>query len=142
MTKARAKAEAWKMFSMYIRYRDAIATIGNIRQCKCFTCGAVKNVRGIDCIQAAHFIPGRRNVVLFDERQVHGGCSRCNIELGGNPKVYRREMVLKYGEKEVAKMEHEARSTKKQNINDYLAIMETYAGKIADLLLTIDNRIV
>jgi len=68
------KQKAWALFSKYIRLRDALATIGNRRQCKCITCDDVRNIYGVGCMQAGHFIPGRNNAVLFNEEQVHGQC--------------------------------------------------------------------
>ena len=34
-------------------------------------------------LQAGHFIPGRTDAILFDVRQVHAQCYRCNTKLQG-----------------------------------------------------------
>ena len=78
------KQKAWDQFSLYVRVRDALRTTGDIHDCVCCSCGRVKPAFGRGCIQAGHFIPGRKNSVLFSEVGVHGQCSWCNgSDLGG-----------------------------------------------------------
>jgi len=74
---SKAKRKAWSAFSLYIRI-SASDINGNA---KCVTCGAVKSYKDL---QAGHFIPGRRNAVLFSEEGVHPQCYHCNIGLNGN----------------------------------------------------------
>lgn len=71
---SKAKKNAWTQFSKYIRLRDSLKTVGNITQCKCITCGRIYPTFGKGCIQAGHFIPGRHNVVLFNEEIIFGQC--------------------------------------------------------------------
>lgn len=86
------KHGVWNEFSLYIRSRDAdhngIVT--------CCTCPKKMFWKGVEC-QAGHFVPGRTNSILFDERIVHGQCSACNQYLGGNLWEYGKFMVTKYG---------------------------------------------
>ena len=97
------KKKVWKeAFSPYIRARDAIASdanaaTGGIDWLICCTCGKRYPAFGIGCAQAGHFIPGRGNAILFDERGVHGQCYNCNINLKGNWPEYMRFMMDKYG---------------------------------------------
>jgi hypothetical protein len=83
--------KVWEQFSLYIRMRDADWK-GYV---KCVTCGAYKFWRLVD---AGHFIPGRKNIILFDERQVHGQCKRCNGTRKGNWDKYYVFMKNKYGQ--------------------------------------------
>lgn len=86
------KKGVWEVFSLYIRARDADKN-GIVR---CCTCNKQVFWKGVEC-QAGHFVPGRTNSVLFDERIVHGQCSRCNEYLGGNLWEYGRFMIRTYG---------------------------------------------
>jgi len=82
----------WRHFSSFIRQRDAGI---------CFTCGKKCSGKGY---HAGHFIPVGANgghALRFDERNVHGQCYNCNINLGGNGAEYHRLMVERYGQKVV-----------------------------------------
>ncbi len=70
----------WPTFSIYIRTRDCIRTTGNRLYGKCVTCGRRLPFKKL---QAGHFIPGRTDAILFDDRQVHAQCYRCNMKLQG-----------------------------------------------------------
>lgn len=70
----------WPTFSTYIRTRDCIRTTGNRLYGKCVTCGKRKLFKKL---QAGHFIPGRTDAILFDDRQVHAQCHQCNMYLQG-----------------------------------------------------------
>ena len=95
------KKGVWEVFSLYIRARDADKN----GLCTCCTCGKKLFWRGVEC-QAGHFVPGRTNSILFDERIVHAQCSRCNKYLGGNVWEYAKFMKLryKYTEEELNKL--------------------------------------
>jgi len=81
-TNAQLKRKLWPIFSKYIRLRDK-----NI----CFTCG--KYV-GEGLYQAGHFIPrGAGGLALyFNEDNVHGQCSFCNLTLQGNVYEYGKRL--------------------------------------------------
>lgn len=102
------KEKAWNSFSKFVRARDCMATTGFPDAGNCITCGGVFPFKEL---QAGHFIPGRGNAVLFDERQVHAQCYRCNIKLKGNWVPYEAFMVEKYGRRIVEEMKVDARKT-------------------------------
>lgn len=133
LTLTKVKERAWTQFSLYIRLRDSLKTVGNNRQCKCISCGNIVDTRGRAKTQAGHFIPGRNNKVLFDEEQVHGQCYHCNIGLKGNWVPYERAMVTLYGRKKVEKMKLESKEKVKYTVNDLLEIEAKYKQKIKDL---------
>ena len=85
------KKETWAEFSRYIRmkYADENGMV------VCVTCGAVKHYRDQ---QAGHFLDGRRNSVLFDERNVHPQCVKCNMFNGGAKVAYYDYMRGRYGQ--------------------------------------------
>lgn len=67
----------------------------------CVTCGRKgpwkgSKADGVDGMDAGHFIPGRRNSILFEEIGVHPQCSWCNRN-GGNPTAYHTYMQHVYG---------------------------------------------
>ena len=101
-TVGKAKAEAWKVFSRYIRLRDAVATTGSIDKCKCITCGETfptfyDKVRKGSYIQAGHAIDGRGKNILFDEDLVNGQCNVCNCIHNGRLSEYALIMVDRLG---------------------------------------------
>ncbi len=133
MTATKAKKRAWDSFSLYIRLRDSLKTIGNNRQCKCITCDGVRNTLGVGCIQAGHFIPGRGNAVLFEEDQVNGQCYVCNFLKKGNWVEYERVMIARHGKERVEEMKKMAKLSVKFTIQDYLDIEAKFKEKIAAL---------
>jgi hypothetical protein len=80
----------WKVFSEYIRMRDA----DDRGICHCATCGKPVFWKEAD---AGHFVTRNKKTVKFDERNVHAQCSRCNRFLGGEQ--YRMGLYIdnKYG---------------------------------------------
>lgn len=88
------KEELWKWFSKYIRLRDKGI---------CFTCGRYAEGSGY---HAGHFVPAAVGGLLlrYDERNVHGQCYHCNINLGGWGERYAQRMEEKYGKKVVAEL--------------------------------------
>lgn len=97
ITTGAAKKTAWDVFSRYIRLRDAIGTTGTTTHAKCVTCGKPYPISGVGCIQAGHFLPGRRNAILLDERNCHAQCYICNVRLKGNTMQYLDFMLQRYG---------------------------------------------
>jgi len=89
------KKKAWREFSRYIRTRDCLKSTGSAEAGRCVTCGKIYPFAKL---QAGHFVPGRRNAGLFDERGVHAQCYACNVGLHGNWPEYLRFMELEYGQ--------------------------------------------
>lgn len=93
-TLTKLKKEVWKLFSLWVRLRDADFQGMNT----CCTCRKKYHYKKL---QAGHFIPGRHNAVLFHEDLVHPQCYSCNFFLGGNPREYDKFMREKYGNQKV-----------------------------------------
>ena len=74
-----------KEVNKFIRLRD--------KGQPCIACGTVWK----PSFQASHFIPqGRSSFLRFDERNIHSGCIRCNLFVGGgNIHGYRRRLASK-----------------------------------------------
>ena len=107
------KKKVWKVFSEYIRLRDALNTTGSPHTLRCCSCGKPYPAFGVGCAQAGHFIPGRHNSILFSEHCVHGQCYNCNINLYGNTLEYRRRIIEMYGDGYDEVLEQEDRRIKK-----------------------------
>lgn len=122
------KKKAWKLFSEWIRRKDA----DNEGVVSCVTCswrGPWKES------QAGHFIDGRNNTVLFDERLVHVQDARCNVFLKGNKVAYTAFMMRKFGYtvtqiEEFNNLRHKTRQMKRC---DYEALITDYTMKLEEL---------
>lgn len=89
---AKLKKDLWKVFSEYIRRRDA-DSFGNT---KCFTCGKRDHYKHLD---AGHYIPksvGGVNL-YFHEKNVHPQCTACNRFRHGNLHEYALRLQEQYG---------------------------------------------
>jgi len=86
---AKAKAKAWTAFSRYIRTRDCIRFGESLTDGRCVTC---KRTYPFKKLQAGHFIQGRGNSVLLDERLVYSQCLGCN----GNPPMGKGGNYVEY----------------------------------------------
>jgi len=100
---SKAKAKAWREFSRYIRLRDAVLTTGTTEYAKCVTCG---KTFAIERMHAGHFLPGRTNAILFDERGVHAQCIACNIYAAGRQAEYYLYMLGRYGQTVIDDLVH------------------------------------
>lgn len=104
----------WPIFSKFIRLKYADWR----GYCTCVTCGKVQSWKEM---QAGHFIPGRMNSILFEERGVHPQCYLCNGPLKGNPRKYEAFMKEKYGQEvidELDKLSNEMRQFKHEELVD------------------------
>lgn len=114
---SKAKKIAWDAFSKFIRLRDDLNG--------CFTCPARKPWKQM---QAGHFIPGRHNSVLFDERNCHSQCPSCNVFLHGNMIEYYPRMLEKYGQKVIDELRlRDKREIVQLKIYELLLIAEKYS---------------
>ena len=116
LTYAKAKKDAWKVFSLYIRTRDS-----HDGKAICFTCEYLFPIKEL---QAGHFVPGRKNVLLFHEQNCHQQCLRCNVFLKGNLIEYYPRMVEKYGLDTIEALKLVALKEKYQALLDLLGWRE------------------
>ena len=90
--KQKLKEKAWKLFSEWVRRRDA----NEDGYVSCVTCGKVAHWQG-EGMQAGHFISGRSLSILFDVRNCHTQCYACNVGRGGSYVEYFIYMENRYG---------------------------------------------
>jgi len=133
-TVTKAKKKACAKFSMYIRTRDAWRTTGTFERCKCVTCDReypLKGARG--GLQAGHFIQGRMNSILYDERGVFAQCYGCNVMKKGNMVKFYKFMLKEHGQEVIDELEELGGQTKQMKAFEHIEIFETYKKKLKDL---------
>ena len=117
----------WPLFSKYIRLK--YAKDGMVR---CVTCGVVKPIKEM---QAGHFIPGRHNSVLFQERNCHPQCAKCNIFLHGNLVEYYAFMLKTYGQGTIDELKMLDKIICQYKRHEIEEMIETYKNKLTALEL-------
>ena len=127
------KDKTWKLCSLYIRLKDANEN-GRVR---CYTCPPRRRARLYTKMQAGHFIPGRTNGILFDERGMRPQCPACNIFGGGKPIEFMIALEKELGQKEAIKLRDEL--IKQKNTVTPLSMLDLaewiryFEGKLEEL---------
>ena len=127
-----AKEKAWKYFSLYIRLKNADSD-GNV---KCVTCNVRKSYKEM---HAGHFIDGRNNSVLYDEKLVHPQCFHCNSKmpgcLGGNKVAYTLFMINEkgYSLEQIEEFQNLYFTSRPMKEYEHKEIEEKYKQKIKEL---------
>jgi hypothetical protein len=132
-TKSELLREADRLFSQFIRNRDADKN-GNIA---CVCCGKIYNLEQVDkegkkIVQPLHFIDRGVYSLRFDEDNCHAGCSYCNLDmfLNKNGFAYRRYlefMNMTYGEEMVTEMALAHRRINKITEQQLKTVIEYYS---------------
>ncbi len=138
MTTAKLKKKLWKIFSEYIRQRDAkywqekIPDLTDGVVC-CCTCGLPRHWTEVD---AGHFIPkgmGGKNALYFDEYNVNAQCKGCNAFKQGAPIRYEEFIIDRYGQDILDQLRANQYRTKRYSEIELLALMEYYKQKLKEL---------
>ncbi len=116
----------WPVFSKYIRTKYADFS----GYASCVTCGVTKRIAQL---QAGHFIPGRGNAILFDERGVHPQCFLCNGPLKGNPRKYQEFMLKTYGQEVIDELDHLSNTTRQFTEQELIDLWNHYKEKLKSL---------
>lgn len=131
----KAKDKAWAEFSRFIRIRDCLRFTGDPTLGKCVTCDREYPFKQL---QAGHFIQGRGNAVLFDERLVYSQCVGCNgnppIGKGGNYVEYFVFMEKEWGREMIDEFRALKHKTVIYKIPDYERMAEEFKEKTNTLL--------
>ena len=135
-TKSELLREADRLFSLFIRNRDADKN-GNVA---CVCCGKIYNVEDHlnSCeriIQNMHFIKREVYSLRFDEDNCSAGCCYCNQDMNFNPKgiayrQYKERLVADLGEDAVAEMELAHRKINRIEESQLKVIIEHYGNKV------------
>ena len=125
------KDAAWKAFSLYIRTRDCLLTTQDPTRGLCVTCPSLIWLKEGS---AGHFLAGRGNSLLFDERGTHLQCGNCNYNLAGNQRVYEQYMIENYGQEVVDELHALRHVAVKMTSSDFKAVQREYKQKLGELL--------
>lgn len=115
------KNRAWTEFSIFIRLRGADSEGMN----RCVTCRVSKHWKQL---QAGHFIAGRLNSNLFDERGCNPQCYSCNVGKHGNGVMYYKFMQRTHGEAVIDELIRQNDITQKWLPGQLESIRGKYAG--------------
>lgn len=129
-----AKDDAWTAFSIYIRTRDCLRFTDDPTEGMCVTC---KRYYPFKQLQAGHFISGRGNAVLFDERLVYTQCVGCNgnppYGKGGNYVEYFRFMLDEVGLEKIDEFRNLKSETKIYKEADFRELERLFKEKTTAL---------
>lgn len=117
------KNKCWRVFSEYIRRKDADEGGTNY----CFTCGEPKFWKEL---HAGHFVGGRTNAVLFNEEIVKPQCVMCNIFLSGNYGPYTLKMLDLHGREKVEEFMALKKKVVKYTRPDIEELIALYSSKL------------
>lgn len=126
----------WKVFSRYIRLRDAIRTTGEPYQIVCITCFRVVDIKNCD---AGHFMSRGRKSTLYDEKNVHAQCKSCNGYKAGEQFIYGQKINELYGKGTAEKLELESHQIKQYKTFELEELYDTYKTKLSELESTHGN---
>jgi len=129
-TLSKAKKDAWTVFALFIRTRDALATTGTLTEALCITC---ERRYPIKQLQAGHFIPGRHNGILFDKRNCFAQCYGCNVMKSGNSIRYFRKMQKIHGEDVIKELEELDEIPVQFKVNEMLETKEYFKQQLKEL---------
>lgn len=133
---SKSKKKAWETFSTYIRTRDCVAygkrhpELNNGLEAPCTTC---QRVYPLAKLQAGHFVSGRSNGVLFDERGVNSQCYGCNVREHGNITKYWVWMEENYGREVIDELMAQKFITVKFKAWEYDEMREKYQRMTKEL---------
>lgn len=121
-TVSQLKTKCWELCSEYNRRKDADWR----GYAKCCTCPTIKQWKEGD---AGHFLGGRTNGILFDDRGIHFQCKPCNGFRGGEQAIYKDFMLERYGQEVIdelyAQRKAEKQFSKQELIEKILWYQET-----------------
>ena len=124
------KDRTWKYCSKYIRLRDCLATTGTTDFGVCCTCGRTKHIKELD---AGHYISGRSNSVLFNDKGIHIQCRKCNRFEEGNKGEYEKFMLEKYGAEECERQKNAKHLSVSLSLFELKALELDYKQKLKTL---------
>ena len=119
-------SKLWKVFSEYIRRRDADSN----GICTCFTCCFKGEWKRFDC---GHGIGRQHWATRYNEQNNHAQCKRCNGFEGGRREVYKQRMNERYGENTWELMELASKKAKKLSQFEIDTLTKFYKQKILEL---------
>lgn len=124
--KTNKKAKLDRVFSLYIRLRDAMPN-GYFR---CISCGQIKPFEQADC---GHYINRQHMSTRFDEMNCNAQCRKCNRFMEGNIQGYREGLIRKYGENRVLLLEAKRNTIRRYSEFEYDTLIKYYSVLVSKL---------
>lgn len=121
------KTRAWDKCSLFNRQKDTDQFTGYV---KCVTCPKTQHWK---LMQGGHFLAGRGNGILFDDRGIHAQCYWCNGIGKGQQYIYGIFMLNRYGQKVIDELQEQKDSTVQYTIADFKRIADEYDEKLKTL---------
>ena len=122
----------WKIFSQYIRMRDADES-GYVQ---CFTCNRQAHWKRMDC---GHGLGRQHKSIKFHEKNNHPQCGPCNLD-GGRQDIYSQNVDKRYGKGTWDMLQVAARQRSKLTQFELDALTVYYKQKVNELLKTISSE--
>jgi hypothetical protein len=114
-----------KIFSIYIRRKDAIDEIAT-----CVTCGKKDHWSKL---QNGHFMSRRHYNTRWDEDNCHVQCSGCNVFRSGEIYLYNKYLCLKYDNNFPDRLYEKSNITVKFADIDLIELIDYYTEKVNTL---------
>jgi hypothetical protein len=117
--------EARKPFQQWIRLRDANNA--------CISCGQTNT----DLWDAGHFKKAELYTgLIFDERNIHKQCRKCNTYLNGNEGEYRKRLLEKFGSDWMKQLDDDADRLRQYSWTreELYDIKKKYSEKIKEII--------
>tara|TARA_R100000781_G_C4061844_1_gene121292 strand:+ start:406 stop:813 length:408 start_codon:yes stop_codon:yes gene_type:complete len=126
-TISKLKKELDKVFSLYIRLRNATPE-GLV---KCFTCGKIDHYKRM---HAGHFQSRKYLSTRWNEENVMVQCPRCNLFAQGEQYTFGKLLDVRIGEGTAEKLTQLAtKTTLKLSRIDYEELIDKFKNKLKDV---------
>lgn len=119
LSDGKLKKKVWKEFSIFIRSRRADSD----GITKCVTCAVRKHWKEM---QAGHFLRGRLNSNLFDERGTNEQCYACNVGRDGNVVEYYEWMLVNHSKEVIDELRQKNNVTHKWQPGELIGLLSHY----------------
>jgi len=124
--RAKLEAKLDKVFSLYIRLRDADNEIVS-----CVTCGKTRHYK--DSIHCGHFQSRRHKATRWNEKNAHPQCAGCNTFNQGEQYKHAQYIDKRYGRGTADEMVLLANTSVKWSIHELELMIEDYELRIKNL---------
>jgi hypothetical protein len=114
-----------KIFSQYIRRKDAIDNIA-----ECVTC---KKKSHWSKLQNGHWASRRHYSTRWDEQNCHVQCAGCNVFRAGEIYLYTKYLCEKYGDNLPEELHIKSHKIVKFADVDLIDMIEYYTNKVSEL---------
>jgi len=115
-----------KVFSLYIRQRNAINEIA-----QCFTCGKKDHWKRLQC---GHFQSRRHYSTRFDEINCQVQCAGCNVFKYGEQFIFGKNLDLEYGSGCSESLYYKAKQITKYSYDEIEDLINKYNLLIKDFI--------